>query len=282
MKRAFVATLAVATVASLATPGLAGFVSAPTGWREQQDLAAAIAVKAKGVSHFGATTTEVSARAFVPTDGPGALYVTTVSARLDAHRNEAARVEVDSFLAAARRAGLASTKVSIGKSASFVDARKRALEVTLDWRDGEAGSDTRTRLLIVADATSIVAVTGECVFGPDTTPSSQDGCTKALMTLDPGIPLDRRVELALAPEGTELPAPAASRTTTLSHQTMTEPSPSRTPLPPISVPGDTKREADKRPMYVGLGIVLLAAVFWWNRRRREGWQAEGSNDDDQR
>jgi len=28
------------------------------------------------------------------------------------------------------------------------------------------------------------------------------------------------------------------------------------------------RATDRRPVYGGFGLVILAAVFWWNRRRR--------------
>jgi hypothetical protein len=29
------------------------------------------------------------------------------------------------------------------------------------------------------------------------------------------------------------------------------------------------RERDRRPIYVGLGLIVLAALFWWNRKNRE-------------
>ena len=41
----------------------------------------------------------------------------------------------------------------------------------------------------------------------------------------------------------------------------------RQPLPPLSL-SQPKRAIDLRPVYVGLGLVVLAALFWWNRRRR--------------
>jgi hypothetical protein len=49
--------------------------------------------------------------------------------------------------------------------------------------------------------------------------------------------------------------------------------PSMTPLSddkikfaPIVVPRETKR--DLRPIYVGAGLVLVAAGLWWNRKQR--------------
>jgi hypothetical protein len=41
----------------------------------------------------------------------------------------------------------------------------------------------------------------------------------------------------------------------------------RPPLPPISVPSAAPT-ADRRPMWVGAGLVLLAGALWWNHRRR--------------
>lgn len=41
----------------------------------------------------------------------------------------------------------------------------------------------------------------------------------------------------------------------------------RPPLPPISIPSGTPT-TDRRPMWVGAGLVLLAGALWWNHRRR--------------
>jgi hypothetical protein len=48
---------------------------------------------------------------------------------------------------------------------------------------------------------------------------------------------------------------------------------SRPTLTPITVAAP-QRESDRRPIYVGFGLVVLAAVFWWNRRRREKFERE--------
>jgi MYXO-CTERM domain-containing protein len=58
---------------------------------------------------------------------------------------------------------------------------------------------------------------------------------------------------------------------------------SRLPMPPIVVRQDTSEPAsDKRPLFVGAGVVGLAAAFWWNRRRRERYAAEAAKDGDER
>jgi hypothetical protein len=38
-------------------------------------------------------------------------------------------------------------------------------------------------------------------------------------------------------------------------------------LPPIEV-APPPPTPDRRPVFVGAGIVLLAGLFWWNQRRR--------------
>ena len=48
---------------------------------------------------------------------------------------------------------------------------------------------------------------------------------------------------------------------------------SRTPFPPIVIP-PTAQPADRRPIYVGAGVILLALAFWWNRRQRDRFERE--------
>ena len=48
---------------------------------------------------------------------------------------------------------------------------------------------------------------------------------------------------------------------------MTPTTDERIRMAPIVVPHETKR--DRRPIYVGAGLVLVAAGLWWNRKKRE-------------
>jgi hypothetical protein len=48
---------------------------------------------------------------------------------------------------------------------------------------------------------------------------------------------------------------------------------SRIKLPPMVVSQD-RPPVDRRPIYLGMGLVVLAAVFWWNRRRRDRFERE--------
>ena len=47
----------------------------------------------------------------------------------------------------------------------------------------------------------------------------------------------------------------------------------RVRMPPMSVPLDPP-ERDRRPFYVGLGLVVMATAFWWNRRQRDRFERE--------
>jgi hypothetical protein len=142
----------------------------------------------------------------------------------------------------------------------------------LQWSDKDAGTQTTTVIQVVADDDNIVAITGECVVA-NPTAAILAACQSALGTLDPGIPLEKRQPLGLAAPGTALSAPAPARSSTLSPSTMSDGS--RTPLPPINIPTEKpKPTRDLRPVYVGLGIVLLAAVFWWNQRRRARFEKD--------
>ena len=47
----------------------------------------------------------------------------------------------------------------------------------------------------------------------------------------------------------------------------------RTKMAPMTIAPAT-RELDRRPLYLGCGIIVLAALFWWNRRNRDRFDRE--------
>jgi hypothetical protein len=56
---------------------------------------------------------------------------------------------------------------------------------------------------------------------------------------------------------------------------------SRISLPPMAIPQDAP-SGDRRPVYVGAGIAILAAAFYWNRRKRERFEEDKPDDPDAR
>lgn len=260
-----------AFLALLAASARFGFAGPPVGWTQDVALANELAAKANKLSHFGGAPVVARAQVFVAKDGPGGLYITAIAGKVKDHRDAAARVAVDSFLGTPKRAQLTSPKVSIAQSGSRIDTAAKQIEATVQWQDDDAQTVTHARLLIAGDADNLVAVTAECVMSPTTPPATREACDKALTTLDPGIEPANRVALALAPEGSEPPVTAPTIRapgSTMSAPTMSDGS--RTPMPPMVIPSpDPKRTVDRRPVYVGAGLVVLAGLFWWNRRRRE-------------
>lgn len=48
---------------------------------------------------------------------------------------------------------------------------------------------------------------------------------------------------------------------------------SKVGLPPLVIPQQPPA-ADRRPIFIGAGLVVLGLVFWWNRRRRDRFDRE--------
>ena len=91
----------------------------------------------------------------------------------------------------------------------------------------------------------------------------------ALASLDPGG-TEPRVAVALAPSGTPAPDDPHPTGPTISDG-------AHLPIAPITIHPDTQPDVDRRPVFIGAGIVLLAGVFWWNMKRR----AREEDDEDQ-
>jgi hypothetical protein len=54
---------------------------------------------------------------------------------------------------------------------------------------------------------------------------------------------------------------------------LTGPDQDRVRMPPMTVTPD-RPAPDRRPAYVGLGLVVMAAALWWNRRQRDRFDRE--------
>lgn len=204
-------------------------VVAPTGWTggANQEL-----VEQTGrQGHFGGVHGIIEAERY---DGPHVvLYVTRVAATT-ASPGDAAEAELALF-----------AHPVTGKH-----VEDKAITVDSSWHDADVAGTAR--MVIAADGSRIVAVKGECYAGSDAKPDAIAACTQALSTIDPGI----------AP-GDRLAIGAPSTMPTVPQLSTPGPSQTHVAMPPMTV----KQGADRRPVIVGAGLIVIAAVFWWNRRR---------------
>ena len=174
-------------------------VHPPAGWHAGRRASARrLADKANAVSHYGAEKSLAASEVYLP-DAPGvALFVTAIAAKVSTEsRSRGAhgrrRATCDDATCGARRYR--------HRRRWLARARRRggqAIEATLQWRDTTANTVTHARLIVAADGENLIAVTGECVAADA---EQMKKCEAALATLDPGITLDKRVALALAPAG---------------------------------------------------------------------------------
>ncbi|HET9987911.1 MAG TPA: hypothetical protein VFQ65_05310 [Kofleriaceae bacterium] len=250
---------ALAVLVMLAGVAIAGpVVTPPAGWtaRESPDLA-----KTTGeIGHFAAHAfATIGAAEIKPaTDLGVTLFATKVAMKI-ANDPAAVRAEVDTFHGASQRAQLTGSVVQEQGWQEKADAKQ--VEATLAFHDTTNHITSTSRMLVVATADQLIEVTGECLARDDADPVALAACKAALATLDPGA--DARVAIALAPAGTAAP----ERDEPVHSGPVISEGP-RTPLPPMVIRPDTQPDVDRRPVFIGAGIVLLAIVFWWNMKRR--------------
>jgi len=215
--------------------------------------------------HFGgAPTKAISVTQYLSPARGAALIVTRVEVELASQRDVAIRGQLEWFHDKER--------VTPEHAKPWQEVRSpdgKLIEATLEYADPKSGVRGASRHLVVGTADRLVALSGECIEDIDPKLGTQrlDACKAALATLDPAVDPAQRVALEVAPVGTAPPPPPPSPTSpSLPAATLSEGP--RTPLPPIVVPQDAQPPVDRRPVFVGAGIVLLAAAFWWNMRRR--------------
>jgi hypothetical protein len=243
-------------------------VKPPPGWTADTAQADALRIKANDLSHFGGATHSFATTEVYMAPKPGvALFVTAVAAKVSVERDAATRVAVDELHATSQRAALAGSGIREEAWQERVDAAAKQVEATLTWRDTGAGTLTHARMIIAGDPENLVSITGECLVGDGADASLIDACKAALATLDPGLDAAKRVAIGLSPPGSR-PAAPGSEPARMSDGT-------HTPLPPMTVRQED-HSIDRRPVYVGAGIVVLAGLFWWNRRRRARFEKESN------
>jgi hypothetical protein len=217
---------------------LLALVTAPVGWHGGANRE--LVEQTGKVGHFGGVHGVIEAERY-DAPAPGVvLYVTRISANVSAP-SDAAAAELATFTH-----GSLEPRI-----------KDKALDASTTWTDGDVTG--ATHVILAATADRIVAVKGECYYRTDASAKDVASCVQALGTLDVGIAVTDRVELAVPAPGSAAAAPALS-TPGLTDQ--------HVPMPPMTV----KQEApgpDRRPVYAGAGLIVIAAIFWWNRRRRQ-------------
>ncbi|MDQ3337879.1 MAG: hypothetical protein M4D80_22180 [Myxococcota bacterium] len=247
-------------------------ITPPPGWTADPSLAAPPAA-----TRFGGAVTKVSVYAY-RAPAPGAvLYVNRAEAEVAAaERDRVATLELEEPRAALRRQG-ANAKAE--QDAQRFDAAKKQLEAQVTWRDATVGVIDSSRTVVAGDATKLVAVTGQCVLAGDAPAEIVKACETALATLDAEVPAETRVALAIVATSTGAAPPDPAAAPPDPGEPPTMPSPAtiddggKMTLPPIRVDAPPP-PPDRRPVYLGMGLVVLAAIFWWNRKRREKFEQE--------
>lgn len=268
---------AIALVAIGSIDDAAADVKPPTGWQSNPDFAAAMSPRTDLFGGLPATATADVYRA--PIRG-AVLYVTRIEAKATAEqRDAAASYEVDELRRALERAGDAAKAQS---QAQRVDPATKLLEGTLAWRDDTAGLVSSRRVVIAADANRVVGMLGECVLAIDLPPDVVKACEDSLKTIVPDVPAAERVPLSIVASPTAstvspaVTAPGATGAPTTSSGPSMGDGSKLPAIPPMQVsqPKPPERETDRRPVLLGLGLVVLAIVFYLNRSRRERFDRE--------
>ncbi|MDX2090474.1 MAG: hypothetical protein SFX73_21630 [Kofleriaceae bacterium] len=285
MKRlAGLLVLVSATASASPTP----MANPPTDWREDPEASSALSIRTAKANPLGSIETATAARAYFPTEKGIGLYVARASAETGADHRAAATAAIDAIYAAPERAKALGGTVTVEHVEQHVKDMLRT--ITVNYTDTAQKLTFHTRLVLAATKTGVVASTGECIWGSDVAPALIEACKQALATIDTGTARADRVMIDTGTKnpfddaaGSAAPAPpAAPQATPPVSRPQMEPArlddSDRLRMTPMSIsPGP--RETDRRPVYVGAGIVVLAVIFWWNRRRRDQLDRERAKEE---
>ncbi len=277
MKRALAIVLALCGTASASVDLL---VTAPPKWRLDREKSAAMNLAGQSARHFGNAPSIDVTEAYFPNEIGAALIVTRSSTTgLPDGKDPAIAAAIDELESwDTRNAPITDAT----RSRKVLDDGK-VLEITVGGRDAGATMRSMFRMIVAADATYVVTVTGLCLDRDDSNPDHVALCRAALTTLDTGIPVADRVALsfpgaAVAAVPVEAPATVKSTAPSMGDGTKLK-------LAPIEIPQQSPA-TDRRPVYIGLGLVVLAAIFYWNRKKRDAnddeddLHAAANNDDE--
>jgi hypothetical protein len=271
------AVLAIAIAAGPVSAERAGprgaLVTAPATWRSDPEQATALAQRFAATGHLGGLEVVIAAEAYVA-DTPGVvLFATRATASISdpAQAARAARAALDELRAVPRRASLSGGTARDEAWQERVEDAPPQVVATLTWRDPASKAVAAARVVVASDGARVAAVTGECLASESAAPAAVSACRTALATLDPGI--DPAHRIATAPAAVSADSGAPVRPLPPARLDVAP----RVVFPPTTIdldPGQPLRETDRRPVYVGAGLVALALVFWWNRRQRDRFDRE--------
>jgi hypothetical protein len=266
----------LAALAGDAAPAFADptqLVTPPAGWRTDPEQATALAQRFAATSHFGGLPAVTAAEAYVAGEPGAALFVTRATATLPAEPAQAARLTraaLDELRAGSRRAALTGGTAGERAWQDRVESDSKQVSATLTWTDTTSHTVDAARVVVASDGKRIVAVTGECLAGY-AADRALAACRAALASLDPGVAVASRIALALAPAADEAADDQPPASSAPPRESARLDDGSKIMLPPITIPLD-RPPADRRPVLLGAGVIVLAAMFWWNRRRRDRFE----------
>ena len=287
-------------------------VREPAGWRSDPEQASALAQRLAASGTLGGLPAVTAAEAFVAAQPGAALFVSRATAALPDGADTAARalrLAIDELRASPARGALAGGAARERSWDEAIDGDGRQVAARQTWDDPTTGARAVARLVAVTDGARLAMVTGECLAGEAAPAGALAACEAALATLDPGIPQAGRVALrpsAPSPVGsagasssssgvpssssssgapTGASAPSSSGASASATPRMSEPARltdgGRVSFPPMTI-SPAPVEPDRRPMYVGLGVCVLAAGLWWSRRQRDRFEREHGEPPDPR
>jgi hypothetical protein len=231
-------------------------VKPPIGWVTDPAASVSMSKRLGEVPHFGGLNTSPITEVYRAPQGGASLFVTRLfAAAKPEERDRAVTIELAELDAAMKRTPDATS--DLGGTRAIPDLK--LLEGRRNWRDPSTGIVTHSRMVAAADDQQVVAVTGECVFAGDAAPDLITTCNAALASLDPirGREPCRSTWSrcgrtgAIADPGAPGPLPTGQRCSKAASAPACRRCPSQ----------QAATEQDRRPVYVGIGLVLLALIF---------------------
>jgi hypothetical protein len=252
-------------------PEPVGRLTPPAGWRIDVGRSRGLERATDAVDHFGGAPVHVSAQHLYGPAPGGLLLVTEIATTMmPSDAAGAAAIELHGVKSGVEALG-PSVKIATWQIRG--DAASRVTEARLTWSDDSLGTTTIARTLFFAARGHLVRIEAACIIAADAG-ALRPPCEAAMATLEPLAPIAERVELVVpavpppAPTGSVDVAPPMPRGELSSGgPAMGE----REGAMPVIMTVDPPKQQteDRRPLYVGAGLLVLAAAYLWNRRKKQ-------------